>query len=249
VHSIIFGQASAIATSLLLIQKKFPRRYSKGKLDENLSEFKNYLSMYGVSFVLLSVVNWATNMTDRYVLAWMAGPALTGTYIAAFALGSRAITLCNSFTTDIFRPQVFALAVDGSISKLSRPLLFWFGCNLTLCCATLWIIFVFGDQLLDLFLAKSFMQDTKTIILWIGLGYFLYGLNQILEVCIFALNKPNKLLFPMISGTIVTAYFSVLLIPDYGIIGSAISSTTGFAVQLFATAAQLARFLMERRRT
>lgn len=249
VFSIIFGQATGIITSLYILKSRFPEGFLGTWREKSCSEFSNSLSSYGVAFAWLSVVNWGSNMADRFVLTWISGPAVAGTYIASFAIASRAITLCNSITTDIFRPQVFAGATRDGSAIGKDPIIRWIFCNVILCCATLFLMIYLSDTLFYYLFAEGYRQGAEKIVIWIGLGYLIYGINQVLEVCVMALNRPYKLLLPMLLGTLAGAGGSFILIPYGGAEGAAIASMIGFLVQMIVTGIQLYLFRISSRKT
>lgn len=239
VASVIFGQTIGSCASLLFVLLFAPWKIRGSLADQDSAEFKSRMISYGAPFAWLAIVNWTANMGDRFVLAWIAGPAITGTYIASFSIASRAITLCNSFSTDFFRPLVFKSAKEKKFHEIVGPVTQWIVCNLILCSIVLFLLFFLSEAVLVFLVSEEYRQSANGIILWIGIGYTIYGLTQILEICILALAGPQKLLLPMVTGGIASIALSVLLVPYLGGTGAAIASSLSFLSQLVATGLQL----------
>jgi O-antigen/teichoic acid export membrane protein len=190
---------------------------------------------YGVPFGLMSLFSWLSNLSDRYVLAMLLGPAAAGLYVAPFAIASRALALPGTALTDLFRPLLFAAASRGNEAQAAHVFHRWLLGYAALSLLGIACLAVAGQALIPLLLAREYRVSAYPIMLWIAAAYAIYGLTQVVENRILSLGRSRPLLWSIVAGAVANIALSYALVSRHGIVGAAQANCLSFLAQGLVT--------------
>jgi O-antigen/teichoic acid export membrane protein len=168
----------------------------------------------GIGVVLLSA-------TSRYFIQYYQGSDAVGVFSAAFKFGELSILLPLGIFTSIFAPYVYReLELNGkqsayaSILKYSTLYLFFFG--------PIFILLFLFPKLPMILLGNNF-ESSLSIIPIICLANFFFGYAQFLAFYSQIDFKPMLVTIAILATTVLSILLNILLIPAFGIFGSAYS--------------------------
>ena len=96
-----------------------------------------------------------------------------------------------------------------------------------------------GGLVSSILLAKEYRASAVGVMMWVALGYGIFGVNQIFETRLLSLNRSARLLPSMALGAATNILFSLVLVSRNGIIGAAEATCASFALQAIGAALML----------
>lgn len=186
---------------------------------------------YARPLVALAGWGWVINYGDRYLISLYLSEADVGQYSVGYGLGAKLILLVSPFVVHSSR-RVYALrAVNTPLRAVwlvQRAYLLTYAGLGGLAC----FVFYIFRQPLGLLLLSPTYETAFTIGPIVATGYLLLTLIHLLEVQWYAYGLTKLVLWNSIAGAIANVSFNLLLIPRFGLIGSAYAALLGFFVQL-----------------
>lgn len=236
VGSFLIGQALAVCALLVLILIRAPWPVAEATSGRANTGFLGKVIAYGVPFAPMALCSWVANLADRYTVAFLLGSAAVGEYVAPFAIASRGMALANVALNDLFRPMLFDAENRREAATANRVFGTWIVASLTISLAALLFIYVAGELVARILLAKEYRAQAVGVMLWVSLAYAVFGFTQILETRLLSLGRSARLLPSMALGAIANVAFSFVLVSWNGILGAAQATFASFAVQSVSTA-------------
>lgn len=201
--------------------------------------FLEKVRRYGAPFVPLALLGWLANLADRYVLAAFLGAGATGQYLAAFTIASSAFLLTNGVMGDLFRPKLFDAENAGDRVRARRVFLAWLIAYGAISLCGLAAFAVLSHWIVGFILAEGYRHGAEEIVMWVALGYAIYGLTIAFENRILSLGNSLRLVWPVAVGAAGNIVLSCLFVPWYGAVGAARAACGGFALQCAITSVTL----------
>lgn len=171
--------------------------------------------------IALPVFVWLVNNADKYLIQCSFGNTKVGTYSAAYAIGSKLFILVGAAMVSYWNPGVYNKLKDQSnlpivrVGALERWL--WYvGGGLI----ALFFIWLFQDIIGNVFLAPEY-KDGFRLIPILALANLLLVSTYIPEQIFYAIGKTSFVLYHYLVGTVVNIVGNLLLLPIYGLWGSA----------------------------
>jgi O-antigen/teichoic acid export membrane protein len=221
IGNIIASGGLLLATLPIIIKNFSLKKISRLALQEVLK--------FGLPFFPAGIFTMVMELSDRYLLEWLADTSTVGLYSAGNKLGMFGLLLVMGFNMgwtpyflkkgkDADAPQVFA--------KVSKYFLGLVGFFIVL--ISLWINqivqFKIGNAT---FFGEEFWSSTQVVPI-ILLGYYFFGF-YVLQLPGVFMTKYTKWV-PVFRGTgaILTVLVNIVLIPSFGIIGAASAKAIAF---------------------
>jgi len=241
VGGFLLGQVSGMAIALgifgwLLYPGHREQKIAETSAVEDRKLFMRKLLAYGLPFIPMSMMTWASNLGDRYILAGMVDSAAVGQYVAVFAIASRPVLMIASVLNDNLRPVMFDAVNASSTAKTSLVFRGWIAVTLVVGSGILLGYWIAGDWIIQLLLASEYRQGAFSIMMWVVFGYVVYSLILVFENRLLALEQSRRLILPQFAGAVVNVLLSIILIPKTGIVGAAQANAASFCAQLGVTA-------------
>ncbi len=198
----------------------------------------------GACHVPSSIAAWITQLADRYLLLWAAGPAQVGLYGMGYKLGSLPAAAVSG---------PLGLAWPAHLSRLARnhdaappgsdtrhgarsadPIAEACGSALEYAVAAAMAIslgaYLFVDQILGL-VAKDAYTGAAPVVAWVLLGNVC---NAAYPVLLSGINLSGRFgFYPLLTGTgaVTNLALNAVLIPRFGAVGAAAATTAAYACQ------------------
>tara|TARA_Y100000590_G_scaffold456501_1_gene607225 strand:- start:4991 stop:6379 length:1389 start_codon:yes stop_codon:yes gene_type:complete len=185
--------------------------------------------LFGLPFLPASILFIITGMSDRWLIKLYLDLHQVGLYGAGYKVGSAISIVVLAFNLS-WQPYYLKNSTNNdfikNIHKISYVffiILFFFTISLSIFWPLLINIRVNGYYIIG-----SVFWDGGTIIPWVALGYFFYGMFVLQSPSIYIKNKQIWAPFFWLLGASSNVLLNVLLIPPLGIVGAAISSFVSY---------------------
>jgi O-antigen/teichoic acid export membrane protein len=240
--SLIIGQVAAATATLLLFGFALFPTLPEDRAEvppESERELRRKLLRYGAAFVPIAVFGWILNVGDRYALEGFLGPKEVGLYVAAYSIASRPFIMVSGVIAAVARPIMFEAANAEQDEKARKVFRLWLVLLAVIVVAGLGAMLLLGNVMADVFLAADYRPKAANIFIWVGLGYALYSMEQVVENRILTFGASGRLLWPTALGATANVLLNILLIPRYGVLGAAYATAATFGLQLLISAVVL----------
>jgi O-antigen/teichoic acid export membrane protein len=221
IGNIIASGALVLATAPIIIKNFSFKTISRSALREVLK--------FGLPFFPAGIFTVIMELSDRYLLEWLADTSTVGLYSAGNKLGMFGLLLVMGFNmgwTPYFLKKGKDADAPQTFARVSTYFLGLVGCFIVL--ISLWI-----DQLVQLrignayFIGEEFWSSIQVVPI-ILLGYYFFGLYVLQLPGVFMTKKTKWVPFFRGIGAILTILVNILLIPVFGIIGAASAKAIAF---------------------
>jgi len=200
------------------------------KLNLNLEFDFNYLKMglaYSSPLIFHSLGGYIISFSDRFIILHFLGLEEVGLYAVAYQIGMVMSFISNSFN-QAWTPFLFSKLKEGkrkTINELHRINFIYFLIMIVLA----FIIYLFVPIIYDLFIGEAFAVSPM-IVFWVLLGYAFNGMYKMLVNYMFYFKMTSHLASITIFAAVVNVAICYYLVPIYGILGAAISTTLSFLI-------------------
>jgi O-antigen/teichoic acid export membrane protein len=226
----IFGNALGVVYGLYVVRHDLGRRLSRHDLRVMLA--------YGVPLVPAAIAMWALTLIDRILLSRLGNLAEVGQYAVANRVASLMLLVVTAFSL-AYGPYILSIyAEDPTMEKLVRAKsLTYFAAVLLTVGLTLTL---FAREALEV-VAPGFDRAYKAVGP-LAFGIFAFGVSTVVGSGISFARRTRW--FSLIAGVsaAVNVGLNVVLIPTFGMVGSAIAAAVGFAVLAILQHAVAQRF-------
>jgi O-antigen/teichoic acid export membrane protein len=188
------------------------------------------LVAYCLPLLAITVVSWVLALSDRYLLNWQLGAALTGTYVAAYQVGSALFQLLGGAFGPLVQPIIFrrgcrSLQAGGASISLCYRAFAWLSLPLL-------AFFLLVHRWMMIWLVAPSYWGGISAVLWVGLGTYMWILGN-LGMDAFQVAKRNG---PLVLLTAISALLNIgmnlLLDKRFGVVGAGMA--TFFAYSCYA---------------
>ena len=218
---IIAAQALLVITVLLLIIKEVGIPWPQ------FEGLKRYLA-FSIPLIPFGILLWVVNVSDRYLITHFLDLSQTGIYSASYMLGAL-IALFYSPISFVLFPTISRLWEQNEPVRVKNYMEYSTKLFLTFAIPGAIGLWLLSQPLLSTFTTPEYAVGGALVLL-VALGAILLGIYSI-NVHIILLAHQNKWLPPMIGLTAaVNIGLNIVLIPEIGIIGAAISTIISFFV-------------------
>lgn len=189
---------------------------------------------YAAPLVPLAILGFVMNLSDRYILAGLAGTEAAGLYVAAYGLASRPFVAFAGVVNLTLRPVLFDAVARADARAERRTFGLWLALAGGGALIGVGLVYRFQEPIVQLVLGERFW-GAAPLLPWIAGAFALQAVRQSFEGLIFADRRTR--LFPLLFsiGAASALAFYALLIPRLGAQGAAIGTFGAFAVSCAAT--------------
>ena len=236
VEGYIAGQLFGMAWAAIFFGFSDTSKIFKTINDENLSwQVRHQVVHYGAPFVLFSILNWISSLSERYVLAVHLNAASVGLYVGAFSIASRIPLIFGGVLADIFRPVLFEAKNDENVqNRVQIVVVYWTAALCLSGVVVIGIVYWFGPALSSILLAQAYRASAPGLMFLICIGFTLATFTAMFDQIMFANTATGLALIPKLAGAITGLTIAILLVPSAGVQGAAMASCLGNAGQFLA---------------
>jgi O-antigen/teichoic acid export membrane protein len=177
---------------------------------------------YSLPLVPHSLSSWIVTMLDRLFLNNLKNNESVGLYSIGYQFGN-ILNIVTSGVNQAFAPWFFDKMQEKNDSERKKIIQFGEYMIVLYCMIALLITF-FGKEILSFMVTRDF-RESWVIISFISFGYVFSGLYYFFVNPLFFCKKGTKWVpVATFTGAIVSSGLNILLIPYWGIVGSALSN-------------------------
>ena len=244
-----FGVSGLLLGSVLSSAIALPFLWKKAIEGVSLSlkgmSFRSILEMAKYSFPLVAgnLAAWILSLSDRYVLEFFRGSKEVGIYSASYAISQKSIVLLAALFMLASGPISMNIwEKEGKkksqefVGKLTRY-------YLIICFPAVVGLSVLSKPLMRILTGASYYQGYKIIPL-VSLGAFFLGLQHRFQAGPLFYKKTNFIMYPIIASGLLNLGLNLLLIPNYGYIAAAITTSISYTFLLFLMVVISRRFFI-----
>ena len=195
--------------------------------------FKNLLG-YGFPLVGLSVASYILVAADRYMIKYFLTTDKVGIYSASYSLASEVIQFPMAILLLAAYPIIMATFEkdgEGATSLLLNKIISLYFIFLM---PVIFGITVLSKNIANILLGESF-RSGYTILPWISVGVFCFGLTQYFYKP-FELKEKTKILSSLVFfAAILNIILNLFFIPKFGILGAAYATLISYLAYFFSS--------------
>lgn len=194
------------------------------------SKIKEYLN-FGLPTLPGNIAGWVVASSDRYIIGYFWGAASVGAYSAAYALGTIP-SMLSALLSFILVPATSKLYDERRFDEVRNHLRYSLKYFLMML-----IPFVFGaamlsKQVLRIFSTPEIASQGYFVVPLVALGTLLVGASGVIGQILILVKKTKVVGMLWIIAATVNLGLNVLLIPNIGILGAAITTLIAYALAL-----------------
>ena len=228
ISGVFFANLTASASIFILSSPVILRKFSF--LEVNIDILKNVIK-FGIPFLPAGLLTMVMELSNRYILEIMQGVESVGLFSAGYKLGVFALVLVMGFNmgwTPYFLRRIKEDRPEKDFSIITTLFLGLLG--LVVFTTTIWIsdlirININGSYII----AKQFWIAEKIVPI-VLFGYFFFGTYVLQLPGIYANNITSWIPIFRAIGAISNISLNIMLIPEYGVTGSAWATVLSFFI-------------------
>lgn len=166
IEQLLLGQLVGGACVLVFFVTRLPRPLNVDRL-----AWQRDLRAYGAPLAWTPVLGWVISLADRYIIAWLLGPAAAGIYAAAYGLVSRPMLMLGGIADATFRQRLYSAVAETDRRRTARVQLVWLVVNVGLGLAVGFALVRLGEWIVAIVLAEPFRAPVLPLLLPIALGH------------------------------------------------------------------------------
>ncbi|AUW94369.1 MAG: polysaccharide biosynthesis C-terminal domain-containing protein [Sulfobacillus thermotolerans] len=192
------------------------------------STLKRFLH-YGLPFIPWFLADSTLSICDRYILAWMHGPATVAIYAISYALAQQGVGLISGPFITASWPRILEhWKTDGRESTIK------FLRNLTsiyfmLSGLVVGLLFVISKPLMEILVAKAYVSG-HVIIGPVAIGVALWGVSMIGHKSMELTERNSLMVWDAGIAAILNILLNLWWVPHYGITGAAYATMVSYFI-------------------
>jgi O-antigen/teichoic acid export membrane protein len=199
------------------------------------AELAREIRSYAWPLSPVALANWISNLSSRYILGSIVGPAGVGLYAASYGLTAQPFITAQSVTGQTLSPHYFNAISSNDAALARKAFAAWFLGTLGLCAVGVVAILLLRDWIAWLFLAEEYRAGTA-LMAWIALGNSIFALSQVLTLRLQAQKRTKPVMIAYIAGAVAAIGVTVPLTWSFGVVGAAIACPCYYGIQFAALA-------------
>jgi len=231
VSGLLLGSVLSLAVSLPFLWKKAIEGVS---LSPKGISFPLILEMARYSFPLVigNLAAWILSLSDRYVLEFFRGSKEVGIYSASYGISEKSIMLLATLFMLASGPISMSIWEKEGRKKsqefVSRVTRYY----LIICLPAMVGLSVLAKPLIGILTSQEYYEGYRIIPL-VALGAFFLGFQHRFQAGPLFYKRTNFIMFSIIASGLLNLGLNFLLIPQYGYVGAAFTTSISYAFLLF----------------
>jgi O-antigen/teichoic acid export membrane protein len=224
----------AIATGgILLVFRAFFRQEGMGTVcadDGARKALAEEIHRYAKPLIPLAIIGWINVLSDRYILAQLAGPEQVGIYAATYGLINGPFAMGGGVLLLTLRPVYYEAIAGGNKTIERRTLLLWIGATVSFCVVGVLGIFFLRETIAELLLGTKY-RSGAAIMPILATGFSFLILSHTFNIISLAYKKTERVLWSESGAAAGMIVLGIPLIALFGLTGAAIATATAYAIQ------------------
>jgi len=222
-YSFIISYSYQLVISFIFCYKFFSFKFDKAQIKE--------LTSFGITFLFYGLFLISLDLIDRFFLRYYWGEDIVGIYSACYRIGVAMNLVISGFRT-AWIPFFLKLKDDENNKEIFSQIFtyFTYGGMMLFLIVSLFASDIVRIQIGDFsFLGQKYWGG-MSIVPYILLAYFFFGLFTNLNIASYYENKIKYLIYSTLAGCISNIVFNFILIPRISIIGAALATLLSYYI-------------------
>jgi O-antigen/teichoic acid export membrane protein len=217
------GFAAGVLAGILINFHYLPLRLARFGFShlKSLFSFSFWIFLTSSGFVIFSTA-------DTILIGYFLTNADVGIYRIGYQLSTVALLACMALNTVLF-PTMSRWATDGNLTGVSSALSRAFSFSLLLATPVIVGGIILSDRMLYFLYGASFVPGTSALIILLLMQLALIFVT-LQTTCLNALDFPRKSFLATSGAAVLNIILNVMLIPIFGILGSALGTLVSFSL-------------------
>ena len=226
-YALILSYLFMLVVSFIYCFKYFQFRFNKSRI-KTLARFAHSFLYYGIFLIIL-------DQADKFIIQYFKGSDEVGIYSACYRIGMIMNLVISGFRT-AWIPFFLNLKGEENNKEIFSKVFSYFVYGGML---FFLVVALFGTDIVEIKLGGFSLLNEKywngmTILPFILLSYFFFGLFTNVNIASYFENKIKYLIISSGLGALSNIVFNFLLIPEYSIIGAAVSTMLSYFIMFTA---------------
>ncbi|MBN2104493.1 polysaccharide biosynthesis C-terminal domain-containing protein [bacterium] len=221
-----FFIVSFILDLVIFKELKIYKHFEFKKISKEL--FKQFMS-YGIPIAFSFLSFWILTLSDRYIIEWIMGSASVGIYSLGYTISEKTL----NFMYTVLMLAAYPIIIDNwqcdGIKKTQHLITEITRIFFLLCVPILVVLIVIPQNMVRVFSTEDFL-GSASILPFIAVGIFLYGLTQYVIKGFELRKKSYKIAILALMAGVINIVLNLLLIPKFGIYGAGYSAVLSYTV-------------------
>lgn len=196
-------------------------------------ELAKKLLLYGMPLAASFLLDQITNVSDRYMLAWLSGEAEAGKYAVGYDLAGNSILMIMNAVNLAAYPMIVKLldteGKDAALAYFNTYAVLLLGVSIP---AVVGLSLV-GPNMVDLVIGEEYKASVTLLLPWVSSAIFCMGAGAFYAHLPFQLSNNNMGIFKIAAVVaVLNLLLNYWLIPKLGMQGAAIATLLSFVVSL-----------------
>ncbi|WP_409252047.1 lipopolysaccharide biosynthesis protein [Bacillus sp. SCS-153A] len=233
-EGIVLGLIIGIFISIIFFIPKYMHLVDVKLINK---EMMKEVVIYSLPFIAALSMEAIILNTDRYLIGWLMDKKAVGIYAVSYDLAKQILFLLMMIINLAAYPLVVKALETGGIKECQKQL----NENTTMLLmvalpATTGMILL-SVPFTDLFLGDEFQGKAASIFSLIALAILIQGFKMYYFDLAFQLGKNTKLqIWPVLAAAVLNIILNIILIPEYGISGSAYATIISYILSVILSA-------------
>ncbi|WP_044338413.1 MULTISPECIES: oligosaccharide flippase family protein [Rossellomorea] len=233
-EGIILGLIIGIFLSIVFFIPKYLHLIDIKLIDRDMIK---EVVKYSIPFIAALSMEAIILNTDRYLIGWLMDKASVGIYAVSYDLAKQILFLLMMIINLAAYPLVVKALETGGIKECQKQLNENTSLLLLVSVPATTGMILLSDSFTGIFLGESYQGKAATIFSLIALAIFIQGFKMYYFDLAFQLGKNTKLqIWPVLAAAVLNVVLNLLLIPEYGIFGSAYATIISYVVSVLLSA-------------
>ena len=227
---VLLGVGIGMLIPSLVQTTKIWLRYNPALFSPELTQ---QLVIYGMPLAASFLLDQVTNVSDRYMLAWLSGEAEAGKYAVGYDLAGNSILMIMNAINLAAYPMIVKLldtkGKEAALAYFKTYAILLFGVSIP---AVVGLSLV-GPNIIDLVIGDAYRESVTLLLPWVSCAIFFMGAGAFYTHLPFQLGNNNMGIFK-IAGVVavLNLLLNYWLIPKMGMQGAAIATLLSFIVSV-----------------
>ncbi len=194
-------------------------------------ELNERLWRFSLPLVPLSLLEWISTLSDRYLIGGLIGLEAAGVYAAAYGLVTQPFLISQALLEMLYRPVYFEALAIGDVERGRRIFRTWMALTATVCAIGFVAITLLREPLTSLLLAERY-RSASALLPWIAAGSFMFAISLVAEKLFHASHRTELVLFSRVVGAVLSLVAGIPMIIAFGPLGAAAAVPIYYGAQL-----------------
>ena len=198
----------------------------------SMGELSKTAFKYGRPLAIVGILSWIIHESDRFLLLYYHSKEVVGIYSAAYGLVAAPFTLVVGSMAQFLYPIVFNASVENKKARKIYALKSMLFTSTFISVIGILLVLFLGEQIAWVALGAQYRVQAVELLLWVAIGYGCLAISMSFDLAAYGDKRTSDLLIASSISSALNLIMNLILIPEYGALGAAISTMTALICYL-----------------